>query len=516
VGETAAALVLNVDDYEPTRYARTQVLRRAGFTVREATTGAEALRAALAHAPAVVLLDVNLPDMDGFEVCRRLKTEPRTAMIAVLHLSATFVNPGHRALGLEGGADGYLTEPVEPPVLVATINALLRIRRAEARARQLAQQWQATFDAIRDGVAVLNVAGTVLQCNEAFLRIFARAGSDITGTPVMGLWGGPPEHDSESPFVRLLLSCRRETATMAFRDSWYHVTADPVLDDEGALIGCVYIVSDVTEHTQAEKERAALLAREQVARAEAEAANRAKDEFLATVSHELRAPLTSMLGWTRMLRNRMLDETATQHALETIERNVGIQTRLIEDLLDVSRIITGRLRLDVRPLDLNAVIRAALDGVLAAAEAKAIRVETKLDFPGAHFLGDPGRLQQVMWNLLSNAVKFTPTGGRVEVSLQTDGAHVRISVRDSGQGISPEFLPHVFERFRQAETTSARTHGGLGLGLAIVRHLVELHGGTVQAESPGLGYGATFTVTLPFRQAVAMPPAGRVERGHPS
>jgi PAS domain S-box-containing protein len=507
MAEATTALVLNVDDYEPTRYARTQILRRAGFAVREATTGAEALRAAAAHVPAVVLLDVNLPDMDGFEVCRRLKTEPRTAMIAVLHLSATFVNPGHRALGLEGGADGYLTEPVEPPVLVATINALLRMRRAEERARHLAQHWQTTFDAIRDGVAVLNVAGTVLQCNEAFLRIFGRAGADIAGTSVTRLWGMPPDRDSELPFLRLLATRRPEAATVAFRDGWYYVTADPVLDDEGTLIGCVYIVSDVTERTRAEKERAALLAREQAARAEAEAANRAKDEFLATVSHELRAPLTSMLGWTRMLRNGMLDEKATQHALETIERNVGIQTRLIEDLLDVSRIITGRLRLDVRPLDLNAVIRGALDGILAAAEAKAIRVETKLD--AANFLGDAARLQQVMWNLLSNAVKFTPTGGRVQVKLENNGAHARITVSDTGQGISREFLPHVFERFRQAETTSTRAHGGLGLGLAIVRHLVELHGGTVQAESPGLGYGATFTVTLPCRQGEPTAPDER-------
>jgi PAS domain S-box-containing protein len=395
-------------------------------------------------------------------------------MIAVLHLSATYVNPGHRALGLEGGADGYLTEPVEPPVLVATINALLRMRRAEERARHLAQHWQTTFDAIRDGVAVLNVAGTVLQCNEAFLRIFGRAGADIAGTSVTRLWGMPPDRDSELPFLRLLATRRPEAATVAFRDGWYYVTADPVLDDEGTLIGCVYIVSDVTERTRAEKERAALLAREQAARAEAEAANRAKDEFLATVSHELRAPLTSMLGWTRMLRNGMLDEKATQHALETIERNVGIQTRLIEDL---------------------------------AAEAKAIRVETKLD--AANFLGDAARLQQVMWNLLSNAVKFTPTGGRVQVKLENNGAHARITVSDTGQGISREFLPHVFERFRQAETTSTRAHGGLGLGLAIVRHLVELHGGTVQAESPGLGYGATFTVTLPCRQGEPTAPDER-------
>jgi PAS domain S-box-containing protein len=507
VAELAKVVVLNVDDYEPNRYARTQMLRRAGFEVHEAATGNEALKVAVSHNPAVVLLDVNLPDMDGFEVCRRLKTEPRTAMIAVLHLSATFVNPGHRALGLEGGADGYLTEPVEPPVLIATINALLRMRRAEERARQLAQQWQATFDAIRDGVAVLNAAGTVLQCNEAFLRIFGRAGSDVIGTTVSQLWGAPSDREREQPFMRLLLSCRRETGTLNLRERWYEISADPVLDDESALIGCVYIAHDVTERQRAEEDRASLLAAEQAARAEAETANRAKDEFLATVSHELRAPLTAMLGWTRMLRSRMLDETASQHALETIERNVAIQTRLIEDLLDVSRIITGRLRLDVRAVDLNAIIREALDAVLPAAEAKAIRVEAVLEPGAARLLGDPARLQQVMWNLVSNAVKFTPTGGRVEVRHENDGTEARISVNDTGQGISPEFLPHVFERFRQAESSSGRIHGGLGLGLAIVRHLVELHGGAVRAASSGIGRGSTFIVTLPCRALEATAPS---------
>jgi signal transduction histidine kinase/ActR/RegA family two-component response regulator len=307
--------------------------------------------------------------------------------------------------------------------------------------------------------------------------------------------------------MRLLLSCRRETGTLNLRDRWYEISADPVLDDESALIGCVYIAHDVTERQRAEEDRASLLAAEQAARAEAETANRAKDEFLATVSHELRAPLTAMLGWTRMLRSRMLDETASQHALETIERNVAIQTRLIEDLLDVSRIITGRLRLDVRTVDLNAIIREALDAVVPAADAKAIRVEAVLEPGVARFLGDPARLQQVIWNLVSNAVKFTPTGGRVEVRHENDGMEARITVTDTGQGISPEFLPHVFERFRQAESTSGRVHGGLGLGLAIVRHLVELHGGTVRAASSGVGRGSTFIVTLPCRALEAATPS---------
>ncbi len=506
MAEPAKVLILNVDDYEPARYARTQTLRRAGFDVREAATGDEALRVALSHRPAVVLLDVNLPDMDGFEVCRRLKAEPRTSTVAVLHLSATFVNPGHRALGLEGGADGYLTEPVEPPVLIATVNALLRMRRAEQRAQHLARQWQATFDAIHDGVAVLNAAGIVLQCNEAFLRVFGRPGSEVVGSHATHLWGQATERHPHLPFSQMVKSCRRESVDLPLGERWYLATADPMMDDSGALVGCVYIVHDITERTRAEEERALLLARQRAARAEAEAANRAKDEFLATVSHELRAPLTAMLGWTRLLRSRMLDETASQHALETIERNVGIQTRLIEDLLDVSRIITGRLRLDVRPVDLAGVIRAALDSVRLAAEAKAIQIETALESATPRVLGDPARLQQVVWNLLSNAVKFTSTGGRIEVGLHTDATRAQIRVRDSGQGISPEFLPYVFERFRQGDATGTPTQSGLGLGLAIVRHLVELHGGTVRAESAGAGRGATFAVTLPFG-SLAPPPS---------
>ena len=378
--ETRRPVVLNVDDYEAARYTRTQYLARAGFEVREAGSGAEALDLAVTQPPSIVLLDVNLPDMSGFEVCRRLKHDPTTASVPVVHLSSTFVNPAHRVRGLEGGADGYLTEPVEPAVLIATIRSLLRVREAET-------------------------------------------------------------------------------------------------------------------------ERDLLLAREQAARAEAEAANRAKDEFLATVSHELRAPLNTILGWARMLRTD-LPEERRQHALETIERNVQHQVRLIDDLLDVSRIIAGKLRLNVQPVHMLAVVQAAVEAVRAAAESKRVTVEADLDPSPAEIQGDPNRLQQVVHNLVSNAVKFTGEGGNVRVSLKPGRSEVRIIVADTGRGITPEFLPHVFDRFRQAETTAAREQDGLGLGLAIVRHLVELHGGSVTAHSDGIGRGATFTVRLPLRADV--------------
>lgn len=247
-------------------------------------------------------------------------------------------------------------------------------------------------------------------------------------------------------------------------------------------------------------ERARLYQAERRLRAEAEEANRTKDEFLATLSHELRTPLTAMLGWTRMLRMKELDEPTAEHALETVERNAKVQAQLIEDLLDVSRIITGKLRLDVRPVELMPVIEAAMDAVRPAATAKSIELQTELDPLAGAVSGDPSRLQQVVWNLLANAVKFTSRGGQVKVRLERVDSHIELTVRDNGQGITPEFLPYVFDRFRQADGSTTRMHGGLGLGLAIVRHLVELHGGTVRAESAGAGAGAAFNVQLPLLQ----------------
>jgi PAS domain S-box-containing protein len=248
----------------------------------------------------------------------------------------------------------------------------------------------------------------------------------------------------------------------------------------------------------------------QEARKTAERANRAKDEFLATLSHELRTPLTPILGWTVMLRSGTLDQAGMLRGLEVIERNVRAQTQLIEDLLDVSRIVTGKLRVEVRPIELIPVVEAGLDAVRPSAEAKEIQLDVNLEPIDSKVLGDPDRLQQVVWNLASNAVKFTPKGGRIEVKLARMNSHVQLSVRDNGKGISPDFLPYVFDRFRQADSTSTRKYGGLGLGLAIVRHLVELHGGTVNAESGGHEQGATFTVRLPLmeeRAEPARPPA---------
>ncbi|MBD1943201.1 response regulator [Coleofasciculus sp. FACHB-712] len=252
------------------------------------------------------------------------------------------------------------------------------------------------------------------------------------------------------------------------------------------------------ERKRAEEERARLLASEQAARAEAEAANRMKDEFLAVLSHELRSPLNPIIGWSGMLRTQKLNAATTARALETIERNAKLQAELIEDLLDVSRMIRGKLSLNVCPVNLISIVQAAMETVHLAAAAKSIRLESVLDPAVGLVVGDPNRLQQIIWNLLSNGIKFTPSGGRVEIKLDCTGSYAQIEVSDTGKGIEADFLPYVFERFRQADSTSTRSQTGLGLGLAIVRHLTELHGGTVCVDSPGEGQGAIFTVKLPL------------------
>jgi signal transduction histidine kinase/ActR/RegA family two-component response regulator len=292
---------------------------------------------------------------------------------------------------------------------------------------------------------------------------------------------------------------------------WYN----SVLHDEhGQLVSVLSLVLDVTDRRHAEEERAGLLALERELRKRAEEADRLKDEFLATLSHELRTPLTSILGWATLIRNGEVDRVENlDRALEIIERNARSQARLIDDLLDVSRIITGNLQLDVRPLNLEPVVRIAIDALRPAATAKGIKIITELDSTSCLVRGDPNRLRQVIWNLLMNGIKFTPRGGRVSLRLECFAdqrsaepvssstplsSYVRLTVSDTGEGITPEFLPYVFHRFRQEEGSISRKAGGLGLGLAVVRHLVELHGGSVSAESGGPGRGSVFTVDLPL------------------
>ena len=281
-------------------------------------------------------------------------------------------------------------------------------------------------------------------------------------------------------------------------------TAVPLSYQRDEILGCVMSITDITRHKRADAERQELLDAERAARSsaeharsEAEASNRSKDEFLATVSHELRTPLNAIVGWSRLMSDEAIPEERRRHAIEVIRRNADAQARLIEDLLDVSRIISGQMRLDVQSVEPVRVITAVIETVRPALDAKEIRLEVVLDSEDALVLGDEARLQQVIWNLLSNAAKFTPRKGRIRVCLRRIDSAIEITVEDNGEGIRPEFLPYVFDRFRQADGGISRVHGGLGLGLAISRHLVELHGGSIAVASAGAGFGSTFTVKLP-------------------
>ena len=294
---------------------------------------------------------------------------------------------------------------------------------------------------------------------------------------------------------------------------WISAKGRGLYAPDGTVTGMLGFVQDISTRKMNEETLRELATQNERLYRQAEESSRLKEEFLATISHELRTPLSAILGWTRMLRMGQVSPENSAKALDTIERNARAQAQLVDDLLDVSRIITGKLRMDVRPSDPNSFIDAAVEAVKPAAEAKGVRMHKVVDTGAISIPGDPVRLQQVVWNLLSNAIKFTPRGGRVQICSQRVNSHLEIVVSDTGQGISPDFLPHVFDRFRQADQKTSRQHGGMGLGLAIVRHLVEMHGGTVRANSDGEGKGATFTVMLPITPVYQVDSSG--SRVHP-
>ena len=393
---------------------------------------------------------------------------------------------------------------------------LLAVReRSETSARRLA----AIVESSDDAIIGKTLEGIITSWNPGASRIFGYPEAEAVGRSVLLIV--PPDRRQEEDEVldrlergEVIDHFETVRVTKDGRRIDVSLTVSPIRDASGRIVGASKIARDITERKRVEAERAALLAREQAARAEADTANRAKDEFLAVLSHELRTPLNAVYGWARMLRDGQIADNESARALDAIVRNADAQVQLIDDLLDVSRIVTGKMRLAVRPVDLRAVVEGALDTVRPAAEAKAIRLQSVLDPRAAPITGDPDRLQQVVWNLLMNAVKFTPKGGRIQVHLQRVNSHVEIVVSDTGQGIAPEILPSVFDRFRQADSSSTRVHAGLGLGLALVKHLVELHGGTVVAQSAGEGQGATFIVKLPL--TIAEIPAGPIPRFHPT
>jgi len=520
--ETPKIKILNVDDYEPGLYAKSRALRLAGFEVYEAATGDDALRLAFELKPQLVLLDVHLPDINGIEVCRRIKTEPSTDSILVIQTSATFTEVSDRVRGLEGGADAYLTEPIEADELIANVRAILRMRETEQQVVEREAWLNAVMDSIGDAVITTDLQGRVTLINPVAQEMVGWTEAEAEGRPLMEVFRiinertGQP---SENPVVRILrgedpagLSDQDVLTARDGRETPIDNRAAPIKDERGNFIGVVLAFRDITERKRIEKAREQSLRYEQearfeadIARRRAEEANRLKDEFLATVSHELRTPLNHILGWITMLSSGKLQPEKAQKAFDTIERNVRAQGRLIDDLLDVSRIISGKLTIEPRQIEIAKVVDAAAESIIPAAEVKGVNFKAILDAEAGVVSGDPDRLQQAIWNLLSNAVKFTPKDGHVELRLTRLNSQIKIAVSDDGRGIDPEFLPHVFDRFRQQDATTGRQHGGLGLGLAIVRHLVELHGGSVRVESAGEDRGATFTITLPVADAHAAP-----------
>jgi PAS domain S-box-containing protein len=356
-------------------------------------------------------------------------------------------------------------------------------------------------------IIVCDVEGVVIRASGGARKL---AGGRVLGRRFFEAFPLRARDDEEHPVVSALrgntTAGRELTLSPPGRAPLsFLCTAAPLLDDATRTLGCVVALVDISDRKRIESARGMLLDAERSARAsaelargEAEASSRAKDEFLATVSHELRTPLNAMLGWSQLLTNNSLSDEKLAHALEVIQRNVLAQSRLVEDLLDVSRIISGQMRLEVHPVEAVRVVGAAIESAKPAIEAKHIELEASLDPNAGQVLGDANRVQQVIWNLLSNATKFTAQRGKIRVGVARVDSAVEIVVSDTGQGIAPEFLPFVFERFRQADGSFARRHGGLGLGLSIARHLVELHGGTITVDSAGLGRGSTFVVRLPF------------------
>ena len=506
--------VLVVDDYAPGLYARATLLRRAGFEVFEARSGEEALQQAAIGRPHVVVIDVAQPVMNGYEVCRRIKADPALPGVQVLHVTSAHRDAADHARGLEAGADGYLIDPVSPEVLLATVRSLARAGAAEVAAGAGARQWQLTVDSISEAVCLLDPEGRILRHNAVLARLSGQ-GPDLVGRDARDvleaiLTGAGWERGiglTEAP----------QTVELEAGDKAWQLWTETVRESDGRPAGIVCVLRDISERRRIDAMRAALLHLEQEARREAEAANHAKDEFLAVLSHELRTPLTAMLGWTSMLASGRLNAEATAHAIEVVDRNTRLQARIIEDLLDVSRIISGKMTLRLEDLALGPALEAAVDSMRTLSAAKGVALEIRLEAGIGILSGDAGRLQQVFANLLSNAVKFTPAGGRIVVTATRNAESIVVAVSDTGRGIPTDLLPFIFEPFRQAEGAQRRTHTGLGLGLAIVRHVVELHGGRVHVASEGPGQGATFSVHLPVgARPVEAPPAREEGRRIPA
>ncbi|RZJ13628.1 MAG: response regulator [Rubrivivax sp.] len=500
--------LLIVNDDPVGRYTTVRQLGAAGFPTAEAGTGAEALAQADGSLAAIVL-DIHLPDIDGFEVCRRLRARVDTRRVPIVHLTAAYLTDDDKVRGLDAGADAYLTHPVEPAVLVSTLQALVRTRAAEDAMRGSEARFRAVYARAPVGMCLLDSAsGRILDANPAMLGLLRREAGEVVGQPLIG-FAPPARHADAEAFVATLAPAQEGTTA-----------ALPLLDPDGQEVPlewstvpdiepgvCLAMAVDLGPRQELGRQRQALLDRERDARGAAERVSRLKDDLIAVLSHELRTPLNAIMGWAHVLQKRPAPDIL-ERAAASITRNVTLQARLITDILDMSRLNMGKLPLTIEDVELDDIVEATVAAVQVNFDDRGHRLVLDIQPLGQPLHVDGARIQQVLWNLLGNAAKFSPDGSEITMRIRPVPGGVSIAVIDRGQGIAPEFLPEVFDRFTQSDAASNRMHGGLGLGLAIVKNLVEAHGGQVSVQSDGLGRGATFEVWLP------LPPAGsQADRG---
>ena len=498
--------ILVVDDNESNRYAVGRMVRAAGFETSEAMNGRQAIRLARTN-PDAIVIDVNLPDMSGYDVVREIRGNPNTSSIPIVHLSASYMRDEDRVFGLDNGANAYLTHPVEPTVLVATIRSLIRFRRVEDQQRTAGQEWQATFDAIRDLVCVVNESGAVTRANRAALTAFGR--ETPGGSWVVFMSRAFPGIDAAALRALLVVS---ETTVREFRagDCWLRIAVHP-LPGLGRYTGSqVCVVTDVTPEKQAEVERTALLANAERARQEAEAANGAKNEFLATMSHEIRTPINAILGYAQLLDMGLAGSVSAEQRqqLDRLRRSAAHLLQLVNELFDLGAVDAGGMRLERELALVDDVVEDALAIGRPLAFARGIRIETEgCGDRHLFYVADTGRVRQILVNLLSNAVKFSAPGARIMLKCETtapptdvatspDRRYIAIRVSDSGVGVSEEQLDSIFDPFVQGDSGTTRAWGGSGLGLTISRRLARLMGGDITVTS-AVGHGSAFTLWLP-------------------
>jgi len=493
MGDPKRPVILNVNDDETSRYLIKKLLVSAGFTVLEAETGTDGLRLASTK-PDLVILDIKLPDISGYDVCRKLKADPQTSAIPVLQTSATFVTSERRVQGLEGGADGYLTQPFESIELIATVRSLLRARRAEEVARSAANEWEATFNGISDGVCVFGADGKLRRHNRAFTELVAKQSEELLGQGPEEVLGGLLPSRTLQALIAAHASGERQTAETELADRWFRITADPVNYAPEAR-GLALIFNDITGRKRLEEERRL--------RAEALAeADQRKDEFLAMLAHELRNPLNAISTAVHIQNTVGPQDNQNQRLRATISRQTTHLARMVDDLLDVSRITRGKILLKKETLDLAELVERAVTTVQLLIDSRRHQLTVSMSPERLWIEGDALRLEQILVNLLNNAAKYTDTGGRISLSVEREvqgsQACAVIRLRDTGMGIATGNLESIFELFMQEDVSLARSSGGLGIGLTMARGLVQMHGGSISAHSEGRGRGSEFRVRLPL------------------